>query len=132
MLYANVGGIRDPGKQDITVEFCKSQDKDICILAETHINHEQIHQIRNNWLGPILFSPGDTFSKGIPILLHPGFSDVTEVDSDPEGRFISFKVAPSDDRVLCVYAPSGHSTREQLTRGRFFEELQNYMDNKFK
>ena len=121
MLYAIVGGIRDPGKQEITLEFCKSQDKDICILAETHINHEQIHQIRNNLLGPILFSPGDTFSKGIPILLHPGFSDVTEVDSDPKGRFISFKVAPSDDRVLCVYAPSGHSTREQLTRGRFFE-----------
>ena len=97
MLYANVGGISDPVKQEITLEFCKSQDKDICILAETHINHEQIHQIRNNWLGPIPFSPGETFSKGILILLHLGFSDVTEVDSDPKGRLVSFKVAPSDD-----------------------------------
>ena len=65
-------------------------------------------------------------------MLHRGFSDVTKVDSDPKGRFVSFKVAPSDDIVLCVYAPSGHSTREQLARRRFFEELQNYMDNKFK
>ena len=40
MLYANVGGIRDPVKQEITLEFCKEQNKDICILAETHINHE--------------------------------------------------------------------------------------------
>ena len=32
--------------------------------------------------------------------------------------------------VLCVYAPSEHSTREQLARGRFFEGLQNYMENK--
>ena len=40
--------------------------------------------------------------------------------------FLSF----SNDRVLCVYAPSGHSTREQLTRGHFFEGLQNYMENK--
>ena len=132
MLYANVGGIRNPVKQEITLEFCKDQNKNIRILAETHINHEQIHQIRNNWSGPILISPGDTFSKGMLILLHPGFSDVAEVDSDPNGRFISFKVAPSDDRVLCVYAPSGHSHREQLIRRRFFEELQNYMDNKFK
>ena len=119
-------------KQEIAIEFCKSQNKDICILAETHIGNEQIHQIKNNWLGPVLISPGDTFAKGILILLHPGFPDVTEVDSDPNGRFISFKVAFSDDRVLCVYAPSGHSNREQLIRRRFFEELSNYINNKFK
>ena len=131
MLYANVGGIRDSEKQEIAIEFCKSQNKDICILAETHIGHEQIHQIQNNWLGPVLISPGDTFSKGLLVLLHPGFPDVTEIDLDPNGRFISFKVAPSDDRVLCIYAPSGHSNREQLIRRRFFEELLNYIDHKF-
>ena len=92
-------------------------------MAETHIGHEQIHQIQNNWLGPVLISPGDTFSKGLLVLLHPGFPDVTEIDLDPNGRFISFKVAPFDDRVLCIYAPSGHSNREQLIRRRFFEEL---------
>ena len=131
MLYANVGGIRDSEKQEIAIEFCKSQNKDICILAETHIGNEQIHKIKNNWLGPVLISPGDTFSKGLLILLHPGFPDVTEIDSDPNGRFISFKIAPSGDRVLCVYAPSGHSNREQLTRKRFFEKLSNYIDHKF-
>ena len=131
MLYANVGGIRDSEKQEIAIEFCKSQNKDICILAETHIGHEQIHQIQNNWLGPVLISPGDTFSKGLLVLLHPGFPDVTEIHSDPNGRFISFKVAPFDDRVLCIYAPSGHSNREQLIRRRFFEELLNYIDHKF-
>ena len=29
-----------------------------------------------------------------------------------------------------IYAPPGYSTREQLSRGRFFEGLQNYMQNK--
>ena len=43
MLYANVGGIRGPVKQEIALEFCKSQNKDICILAETHIDNKQIH-----------------------------------------------------------------------------------------
>ena len=100
MLYANVGGIRDSVKQEIATEFCKSQNKDICILAKTHIDNDQSHQIKNNWLGPVLISPGDTFSKGILIFLHPGFPDVTEIDPDLNGRFISFKVAPSDDRVL--------------------------------
>ena len=38
MIYVNVGGFRDPVKQEVALEFCKSQNKDICILAETHIN----------------------------------------------------------------------------------------------
>ena len=84
MLYANVGGIRDPVKQEIALEFFRSQNKKSYILAETKkIGQEQIHQIRNNWLGPIFFAPSDTFSKEMLILLHPGFDDVTDVDTDP-------------------------------------------------
>ena len=33
---------------------------------------------------------------------------------------------------FCVYASSGYSTRKQLARGRFFEGLRNYMENKNK
>ena len=36
MLYANAGGIRDPMKQELALEFCRSQNKDISILTETH------------------------------------------------------------------------------------------------
>ena len=55
--------------------------------------------------------------------LHLGLEGVTEVDTDPKGRFVSFKVTLSNNRVLCACAPSGHSTREQLIKGRFFEGL---------
>ena len=43
---------------------------------------------------------------------------------------MSFKITLPNNRVLCVCAPSGHCTREQLIIGRFFEVLQNYMENK--
>ena len=62
--------------------------------------------------------------------LHPGLEGVTEVDTDPKGRFVSFKVTLSNNKVLCVSATSGHNTREQLVRGCSFERLQNYMENK--
>ena len=62
--------------------------------------------------------------------LHPGLEGVTEVDTDPKGRFVSFKITLPNNRVLCVCAPSGHCTREQLIIGRFFEVLQNYVENK--
>ena len=45
---------------------------------------------------------------------------------------MSFKFTPSNDRVLCVYVPSGYSTGEQLDRMRFFEGLQDYMENENK
>ena len=80
-------------------------------------------------MGPIFVCPGDSHTKA---LLHLGLEGATEVDTDPKGRFLSFKVTLSNDRVLCVYAPSRDSTREQLARGRFFEGLQNYMENKNK
>ena len=33
-------------------------------------------------------------------LLHLGFESVTEVDTDPEGKFVSFKVTPSNKSSL--------------------------------
>ena len=130
MIYDNFGGIRDPLKQNLALQFCRNRNKDVSILTEAHINLDQIHHIRNNSLGTIFFSSGDSHTKGFLVLLHLGLEGVAEVDIDRKVRFLSFKFTPSNDRVLCVYAPSGHSPREQLVRGRFFEGLQNYMKNK--
>ena len=126
----NVGGIRDSLKQDLALEFCRKQNKYIGILTETHVNHDQMCQTRNNWSGPIFLSPGNSHTKGLLSQLHPGLEGVTEVDTDPKGRFVSFKVALSNNKVLCVSATSGHNTREQLVRGCSFKRLQNYMENK--
>ena len=79
-------------------------------------------------MGPIFFSPEDSHTKRLPVLLHLGLESITEVDTDPKERFVSFNVNPSNYRVVCVYAPSGYSTREQLVRVRFLEGLQNYME----
>ena len=94
-------------------------------LMETHISHDQIHQIRNNWLCSIFFSSGD-FSQRIAC---PASSEPWRNEWDWYW-FVSFKVTPSNDRFLSDYAPSGYSTREQLSRGHFFGGLQNYMENK--
>ena len=81
-------------KQDLTLEFCRNEKKDISILTETHINHDKIHHIRNSWLGTIFFTPGYNRTKELLVLLHPGLEGITEVDTDPKGRFLSFKVTP--------------------------------------
>ena len=103
MIYDNFGGNRDPLKENLPLQLCRNGNKDVSILTETYINLDQTHHIRNNWLGAIFFSPGDGHTKGFLVLFHLGLEGVTEVDTDPKKRFLSFKVTPSDTRVLCVY-----------------------------
>ena len=105
MTYANVGSIRDPLKQDLALDFYRKQNKYIKILTKTHIKHDQILHIRNNWLGPIFLSRGTSHTKGFIAQLHPGLEGVTEVDTGPKGRFVSLKVTLSNNRVLCFCAP---------------------------
>ena len=83
-------------------------------------------------VGPQCFSSGDGHTKGLLFQLYLGLEGIPEVDNDPKGKFVFFKVTPSNDIVLSVHVPSGYSTREQLDRGSLFEGLQNYIKNKNK
>ena len=84
MIYDNVGAIRDSLKQDL----------------ETHINHDQIYHRRNNLLDPISFYPVDSHTKRMLFLLHLCLEGLTEADTDPKGRFVSFKITPSNESSL--------------------------------
>ena len=50
-------------KELLVLEFCRNPNKVISILTETHIYHDQIHHIRNNWLGSNFFSLGIVTQK---------------------------------------------------------------------
>ena len=78
--------------------------------------------------GPHLFTFGDSYTKGSLVLLHLNLEGITEVDTDPKGWFVSFKVTPlSLMTEFSVLMPlRGISTRELLARWRFFKGLQNY------
>ena len=83
MIYDHVSAIRDHFKQNLPPGLCRNYKKS---------------------LGPIIFSTGDSHTKGMLFLLHLGLEGITEVDPDPKGRFASFKVTPSNDRVLPLQA----------------------------
>ena len=69
---------------DLALEFCRKQNKHISISTEIHVNHDQIHHIGNNWLGPIFSSPGDSYTKGLLVMIHSSLESVTEIDTDPK------------------------------------------------
>ena len=73
-------------------------------------------------MGPIFFSPGDSHTKGMLFLLHLDLEGITEVDTDPKERFVSFKVTTSNESSLFV--PLQGIALENSWLG-----LQNYMQN---
>ena len=48
------------------------------------------------------FSLLEIVTKGMIFLLHLGLEGITEVDTDPERRFVSFKVTPSYESSLIM------------------------------
>ena len=68
MAYANIGGIRDLLKQYQAIEFYRDENKDFSILTDSHINHDQIHHVNNNWLDHIFLSPEDSHTEGLLVL----------------------------------------------------------------
>ena len=80
-------------------------------------------------MGPIFFSPGDSHTKGLLVLLHWVLKVSLRLTLIQKARLCPLRLLPLMTE-FCVYAPSGYSTREQLARGRFFEGLQNYMGKK--
>ena len=96
MIYVNVGGIRDRLRQNLALQLCRNQNKEISILTETYINLDQIHHITKIWLGAIFFSPKHSNTKELVILLYQGLEGVPEVDTDPKRTFVIFKVPLSN------------------------------------
>ena len=60
MIYASAGCTKYALSEDLALAFCRKQNKDNSILTKSHINHDQTHHIKNNWLGPIFFSPEES------------------------------------------------------------------------
>ena len=116
MIYDHVDAIRDPLKQDLALEFCKKQNKVTSILTQTHIKHDRIRHIKNNWLSPNFFSPGEFTQKECFFY----FICVLKVSLrliliQREGLF-PLRLIPLTIESS-VHLPSGYSTRAQLARG---------------
>ena len=75
-------------------------------------------------MGPIFFSLGDTHTNGMLFLLHLGLESVTEVDTDPKERFVSFKVTTSNGSSLFVPLQS-IAPESSWLGGAFFTDYKN-------
>ena len=96
-------------------------------FAETKKNHQyfnwnydQTYDTRKNRLRSIISSTADSRTKGMFFLLHLSLEGITEVGTDPNERFVSFKVTLSNDRVLSLHGIKPESS--WLGGGTFWKD----------
>ena len=123
MIYDYFGGIRYPLKQGLTLEF-RNKYKVTSILTQTHINHDQIRHIRNNWLDPTFLSLGDCWFCLIWV-----FEVSLRLTLILKGDLCLLRLLPVMIELSVVMPLQGVAPGNSWLGGCFFEE-QNYMKNK--
>ena len=125
LLTLNVRGINKEGKRRSIFRYVKSKCTDICFLQETYSSKDIEHIWRNQWGGHVIFSHGTKHSKGVMILIRPGFNiDMDKIVCDKTGRYILIHARISNQNVLLLNLYSPNDMGEQL---EFLKEIQNIL-----
>jgi len=132
IISGNVGGIRPASRQEIATNFFKLQKADFSILMESHISFKQYNGLKNMWDGDIYYAPGKELSAGITLLTSPKAPEITNIDTDQNGRYLIFDIKNTKDTVLAIYAPSGVSPKIRKERANFFSKIEKKMENRSK
>ena len=124
-ISLNVNGLRmvNSGmpKRRKVFTWLKRQQADIFFLQETHsVPNDETFWL-SEWGGLGFFSHGDDKSRGVAILIRPGFPiDVEQVQSSENGRFLVLKAKIREQLLTlgCIYGPN-RDTVDDFER--FFE-----------
>ena len=134
VLSCNTAGLRGEDRLAVATNFALSEQPDFSVFQETHLDYTHMQDIKNNWDGEFLISPGQTQTGGILILQAQNSPAIKDIKSDPKGRYILFRIKDSNDLVAAIYAPSGASKEKQTERTNFYKHfnkiLKKYIKNK--
>jgi len=122
----NVRGLREEKKRHSIFRFLRRKKVDVCLLQETHSTLREEDIWKNQWGGNIIFNHGASNSKGVMILIRPGFDlKVIDTEKDSNGRFLSLhcQIQGTPFRVYNLYGPNADNQRLL-----FYKELQKRLE----
>ena len=106
----NVRGLREEKKRKKIYQHFRNLKLSVVCIQETHSSKSDIELWSKQWGNKIVYSHGETNSKGVAILTNPNDKDITmkEIYSDPNGRICVVKVNKHDKEITIVniYAPN--------------------------
>ena len=106
ILSLNVRGLRNKVKRRAVFNYAR-QRADVICLQETHSVQNDELQWKLEWGGDILYSHGDSNSKGVCILLGSNLK-YEKVSADTDGRVVICNINDMEQKlVICnIYAPN--------------------------
>ena len=109
ILSVNVNGIRSEVKRRAVFNYVW-QRADIACIQETHSKPEDEQTWKMQWGGDILFSHGQSNSRGVAIIISRRLSQgkvVTLLERDNDGRRISINIKFQEKQftIVNLYAP---------------------------
>ena len=129
MMSVNVRGLRDATKRRSIFNFYRKRAK-ILLFQESHSELSDEEIWRNEWGGEILFSHGETNSRGVCILLPREMNfTVSKVDKDEQGRLIICQINIQENNITLVniYAPNED---DPVFFQTVIKRLENFTENK--
>ena len=127
----NARGLANRTKRVAIFLWLKAKGRGIFFLQECHCTINQENLWKQDWDGEILFSHGESNSRGVAILISKNV-DVT-VDSsvsDTEGRFLLLvcRIGSTNYTLINLYAPTADKRLEQNNFGHYvYSKLENYI-----
>ena len=99
-----------------------------CFMQETYSTADIEHIWRNEWGGQILYSHGTCHSRGVMVLIRPGFDvKINNVETDNIGRtlIIDAKIEDAPFKLINIYAPNNEESQVH-----FYNQLRNTLTRK--
>ncbi len=122
----NVRGLGDKVKRRGVMDWARSQAFDIILLQECYSTCDVVNQWSKEWDGICIFSHGTNHSKGVMILLKPGFDmDIKCQFVDELGRYIVIKILIQGKPYVLVNLYAPNTMRDKQL---FFRTLCNKLD----
>ena len=132
LISLNANGLGEIKKRNMVFEWLKTQHNaasKIVFLQETHTNVRSETLWKNEWdLGEIIFSHGNSGSKGVAIML-PKTMEYTKnsVKCSGNGRYIAINIT-IEENTFCIingYAPNCNKLKDQL---KWLSEIQEIIE----
>ena len=113
----NTNGLRIEVKRKAIFDWLKQKHYDICFLQETHSCFDTYKRWELEWQGKIVFSHGETNSKGVAILFSKNI-DITINDTviDPHGRYVMVNCEINKKKLslINIYSPTKDNEKDQM------------------
>ena len=123
IVSLNVRGMVNDMKQRRVFRYLKQEGADIALVQETHCEKSKERIWEAEWGSKIIFSNGDSRSKGVAILLtKTPEKNIIEVHRDIYGRMLMCKIKINEliYNIVNIYAPN---TDDDVFFDNLFEQI---------